>query len=364
MKRKGIILGTLAVLLLLACSLAFAGGGKGEAAGAKKAYTVAFANVWEGNTWGVQSKAEFYAEVDRQKAAGRVGQVYYSNPNFNADKQVSDLEDLFTKNIDILVIQPVNPPAVTPIIEKFTAKGTIVIPCVSPLATDKYAATLLQDDEEFGAIGAQFLADKLKGKGNIIVLDGMDGITVAVGRWAGAKKVFDKYPGIKILGKTFADWDYAKGKTASENFLAAFPQIDGVWASGGDMTRGAIEAFVEAGRPLVPMFGEDSNGFLKLWKKYKGQGKFDAIGSSTAHLLLCRRAEARAGHRRRQGRGRQGRAEGPDLPHPEDHRAGDGEDRPPRPARLVLGQHPHERRADQEAVPGRLIARSAPWSWS
>ena len=279
MKRKGIIAGTLAVLLLLACSLAFAAGGKGET-GAKKAYTVAFANVWEGNTWGVQSKAEFYAEVDRQKASGRVGQVYYSNPNFNADKQVSDLEDMFTKNIDILIIQAVNPPAVSPIIEKFAAKGTIVIPCVSPLATDKYAATLLQDDAEFGAIGAQFLADKLKGKGNIIVLDGMDGITVAIGRWAGAKKVFDKYPGIKILGKTFADWDYAKGKTASENFLAAFPQIDGVWASGGDMTRGAIEAFVEAGRPLVPMFGEDSNGFLKLWKKYKGQGKFDAIGSS------------------------------------------------------------------------------------
>lgn len=279
MKRKGTILVALAILLLLSCALVFAGG-KGEGKGAKKAYTVAFANVWEGNTWGVQSKAEFYAEVDRQKAAGRVGQVYYSNPNFNADKQVSDLEDMFTKNIDILIIQAVNPPAVTPIIEKFAAKGTVIVPCVSPLATDKYSACLLQDDEEFGAIGAQFLADKLKGQGNIIVLDGMDGITVAIGRWAGAKKVFDKYPGIKILGKTFADWDYAKGKAASENFLAAFPQIDGVWASGGDMARGAIEAFVEAGRPLVPMFGEDSNGFLKLWKKYKGQGKFDAIGSS------------------------------------------------------------------------------------
>lgn len=279
MKRKGTILVALVLMLLLSCALVFAGG-KGEGKGAKKAYTVAFANVWEGNTWGVQSKAEFYAEVDRQKAAGRVGQVYYSNPNFNADKQVSDLEDMFTKNIDILIIQAVNPPAVTPIIEKFAAKGTVIVPCVSPLATDKYSACLLQDDEEFGAIGAQFLADKLKGQGNIIVLDGMDGITVAIGRWAGAKKVFDKYPGIKILGKTFADWDYAKGKAATENFLAAFPQIDGVWASGGDMARGAIEAFVEAGRPLVPMFGEDSNGFLKLWKKYRGQGKFDAIGSS------------------------------------------------------------------------------------
>ena len=279
MKRKAILALGLVLVFLLAAGAAFSGG-KIEGPAGKKAYNVAFANVWEGNTWGVQSKAEFYAEVDRQKAAGRVKDVYYSNPNFNADKQVSDLEDLYTKPVDILIIQAVNPPAVTPIIEKFSAKGTIVIACVSPLATDKYAASLLQDDKEFGAIGGQFLAEKLGGKGNIIVLDGMDGITVAVGRWAGAKEIFDKYPGIKVLGKTFADWDYAKGKTASENFLAAFPQIDGVWASGGDMTRGAIEAFVEAKRPLVPMFGEDSNGFLKLWKKYKGTGKFDAIGSS------------------------------------------------------------------------------------
>jgi len=43
-RKKGIIFGMLAVLLLLACSLAFAGG-KGEAAPGKKAYTVAFANV-------------------------------------------------------------------------------------------------------------------------------------------------------------------------------------------------------------------------------------------------------------------------------------------------------------------------------
>ena len=46
------------------------------------------------------------------------------------------------------------------------------------------------------------------------------------------------------------------------------------------MARGAIEAFKEANRPLVPMFGEDSNGFLKLWKANVGVDKFDAIGSS------------------------------------------------------------------------------------
>ncbi len=279
MKQKKTFYVFLAVVLILTVSMCYAGTRK-KVVEKKEKFNVAFSNVWEGNTWGVQSKAEFYAEVDRQKEAGLVDKVYYANAEFNAEKQVSDLEDLLTKDIDILIIQPVNPPAVTSVIEKFYERGSIIIPCVSPLATDKYTASLMSDDREFGETGAKFLVEALGGKGNIIALDGMDGITVAINRWEGAESIFDRYPDIKILAKTFADWDYAKGKAATENFLAAFSDIDGVWASGGAMTQGAIEAFIEAGRPLIPMSGEDNNGFLKLWKKYQGKDEFSAVGCS------------------------------------------------------------------------------------
>ena len=219
-------------MVIALCVLAVVGGslfaaGTKEAAGPKK-YDVALSVVWEGNTYAVQSREEFYAEVERQKAAGTVGNVYYLNADNSAEKQVSDLEDLFTRNVDILIIQPVNPRAVSDIIKKFHDRGTIVIACVSPLATDAYTLSMVSDDRSFGRTGAQFLVDKLGGKGNIIALDGMDGITVAIERWAGAMEVFSKYPGIKVVSKVFADWDYAKGKAATENLLAAFPQIDGV----------------------------------------------------------------------------------------------------------------------------------------
>jgi ribose transport system substrate-binding protein len=46
------------------------------------------------------------------------------------------------------------------------------------------------------------------------------------------------------------------------------------------MTRGAIEAFQEAKRPMIPMMGEDANGFLKAWKSVANQPGFDAIGCS------------------------------------------------------------------------------------
>jgi ribose transport system substrate-binding protein len=276
MKHRKLVL--VLLMVMIGSTMVFAAGTK-ESAGPKK-YDVALSVVWEGNTYAVQSREEFFAEVERQKAAGTINNVYYMDADNSAEKQVSDLEDLFTRKVDILIIQPVNPPAVSDIIKKFHDRGTIVIPCVSPLATDAYTLSMISDDRAFGRTGAEFLVEKLGGKGNIIALDGMDGITVSIERWAGAMDVFSKYPDIKIIAKVFADWDYAKGKSATENLLAAFPVIDGVWSSGGDMTRGAIEAFVEAKRQLVPMMGEDANGFLKAWKDVAGQGKFDAVGCS------------------------------------------------------------------------------------
>jgi len=246
-------------------------------------YTVGFANVWVGNTWGVQSVAEFEAAALRHP---EIKKYYITDAQNNAAKQIADVEDLLAKGIDLLIIQAVSPQAIAPTIEKVSAKGIPVIACVSPVGTDKYAASVRALDEDFGRVGAEWLVKQLNGKGNIIILDGMAGITVAENRLNGAKAVFSKYPGIKIVGHEYADWDYAKGKMATENLLAANPVIDGIWSSGGDMTRGAIEAFVAARRKLVPMTGEDNNGFLKLWKKYQPQG-YKAIGASMPTYLFA-----------------------------------------------------------------------------
>ena len=45
------------------------------------------------------------------------------------------------------------------------------------------------------------------------------------------------------------------------------------------MTQGAMEAFIAANRPLVPMTGEDNNGFMKMWKQYQPEG-FKGIAAS------------------------------------------------------------------------------------
>ncbi len=272
----------LATMLLLGLATGFA-----QASEAKDGYVVGFSNVWVGNSWGVQCVNELESYL---KNSDRVKEYFITDANNDVNKQISDIEDLISKGVDLLLLQPISPDAVAPVIEDAYDKGIIIVTCASPLGTDKYHASVLAKDEDFGRVGMEWLAEQLGGKGKIVILNGMAGLTVSNNRRAGVQAVLDQNPGIEVLGEEYADWDYAKGKVASENLLAAFPEIDGIWSCGGDMTRGAIEAFVAAGRKLVPMTGEDNNGFLKLWKQYAPEG-FKSIATSMPTWLFAEGAE-------------------------------------------------------------------------
>lgn len=279
MKRTAVTI----LVLALAFALVVPSGLAVSNAETVKTYKVGFSNVWVGNSWGVQCVNELESFL---KNNAQVSEYFITNADNDVNKQISDIEDLISKGVDLLILQPISPDAVSAVIEEAFNEGITIVTCASPLATESYHASVIAKDYDFGSVGAQWLADQMAGKGNVIILDGMAGLTVAVNRRQGAMDVFAKYPDIKVIAEVNADWDYSKGKIATENLLAAYPQIDGVWSSGGDMTRGCIEAFQEAGRPLVPMMGEDNNGFLKLWANNMDKG-FQGIATSMPTWLFA-----------------------------------------------------------------------------
>lgn len=253
-------------------SLAFSG-----PAGAAGKYKIGYDIYWVGNSWSVQLAAEFKAEVARHP--DEIAGVDYVESDLKSDKQIANIEDLITKGVDAIITTPISPTALIPTLKKARAKGIKVILLASTIRSQDYDALVTVDDVDFGRVGAQWLAEKLGGKGKIIVLNGVPGISVSDDRWKGAKSVFDKYPGISVVATAPANWDYAQAKVAASNLLAANPHIDGIWSQGGSMTLGAIDAFEAAQRPLVPMTGEDNNGYLKRWASLRSKG-FSSIATS------------------------------------------------------------------------------------
>ena len=301
------------IALLLSCAMLFAmvagcGGGGGSAetpAGGEstppvseetgggetetKTYTVGFSNVWVGNTWGVQCVNELEAFLRNNE---QVSEYYIYNADNDVNKQISDIEDLIAKGVDMLILQPISAESVAAVVEEAYEAGIVVVDCTSPLSdvTDMYNVSVVARDYDFGYVGAKWLCEELGGEGNIVCLDGMAGLSSAVLRMEGAMDAFAEYPGINVIASEYADWDYATAKPVMENLLAAYDDIDGIWSSGGDMTRAAIEVWADSGRDWIPMMGEDCNGFLKLWSEYKEDG-LSCIATSLPTWLFAYGAE-------------------------------------------------------------------------
>ena len=166
----------------------------------------------------------------------------------DAGKQASDLEDMLaTRNIDALVVLPVDPDPMTSPIKRVKAAGkfvTVVDRKLSqPGIEDLYVAG---DNPGLGRTAGEYFKSRLAGGGNIVILRGMpipidkervDAFNAAI---AGSN--------IKVLGSQYANWNRDDGFKVMQDFLSRFPRIDAVWAQDDDTAIGAIEAIKQAKR--------------------------------------------------------------------------------------------------------------------
>lgn len=223
-----------------------------------------------GNSWSVQLYQEFKWNAENEYADD-IDVTYVQSDN-DSNKQIANLEDLIAQGVDVIITTPIDATALNATLQDAMDEGIKVILLAATIDGDSYDTMINVKETDFGAKGAQWLVDQLDGKGNIIMLNGISGYTSNEQRREGAEDIFAKYPEINILAEEDAGWDYATAKTVVADLLATYPNIDGVWSQGGAMTLGAIEAFQAANRELVPMTGEDNNGYLKAVIKNKMEG--------------------------------------------------------------------------------------------
>ncbi len=259
-------------------------------------YKIGFAFHGGGISWDIQCINAF-KHVAETSYSQLIDKLYITEAQFEVSKQIGDIEDLVAKGIDGLVISPVSPTALIPALDRLYDQGIPVVVVLAQYDGKKYTALRMTDGTEFGKAGAEWLVEQLKKKkgkaeGNLISLRGVPGAGADVARWdRGAKPVFDKYPGIKIVGEGAGKWAYDEGKRVASSLLAAHQNVDGIWSCGGQMSLAAAEVLVDMGMPLIPITGEDYNGFFKFWIKNKKNG-FSSISPTFPSWIATRGLDA------------------------------------------------------------------------
>jgi inositol transport system substrate-binding protein len=165
----------------------------------------------------------------------------------SALKQVEQVESFIAQNVDAIIMNPCEVEASSPAVTKALA-AKIPIINVNSETSIKPSAFVGSDDVESARIAMKFIADKLGGKGNVLMIHGYMGQAAQIKREQGAREVMKQYPGLKLLAHQTGEWDRAKGMSLMENWVQSYgSQINAVFAHNDEMGLGAVKALTDAG---------------------------------------------------------------------------------------------------------------------
>jgi inositol transport system substrate-binding protein len=165
----------------------------------------------------------------------------------SALKQVEQVESFIAQGVDAIILNPCEVEASSPAI-KLAMNAKIPIINVNSETSLSPTAFAGSDDEEAGRIAMTFIAEKLGGKGNVLMIHGFMGQAAQIKRSEGAREILKSNPGLKLLAEQNADWDREKGMSLTENWIQSYgAQINAIFAQNDEMGLGAVKALEAAG---------------------------------------------------------------------------------------------------------------------
>jgi inositol transport system substrate-binding protein len=173
-------------------------------------------------------------------------QLIVNDAQRSAEKQVQQVETFVAQKVDAIILNPCEVEASSPAVDKAVAAG-IPIVNVNSETQSRPTAFVGSRDEESARLAMEYLAGRLKGKGDVVMMHGYMGQAAQIKRDRGAREVLAKYPGLRLLAEQTAEWDRAQAVTLMENWLQTHgDKISAVFAQNDEMAMGALLAIERA----------------------------------------------------------------------------------------------------------------------
>ena len=185
-------------------------------------------------------------------------ELVWNSANNDVSTQASQVDSLINQGVAAIIVVPAQADSLAPQIATAKSKNIPLLAVNAALNSTDLAGNVQPDDVAAGAQEMQMMADKLGGKGNIVILQGPLGGSGEINRGKGIDQVLAKYPNIKVLAKDTANWKRDEAVNKTKNWISSFgPQINGVVSQNDDMGLGALQALKEANLANVPIVGID-----------------------------------------------------------------------------------------------------------
>ena len=227
---------------------------------AKEKIVIGFSQATMNHPWRVAMvegnknyAAEHYPDLD----------LIVTDGQNSATKQVSDVESLITRGINVLVISPLQAQALTPIVKQ-VMDAKIPVVTLDREVNTRVTCRIGAENKPIGEDAGKLIVEKLSGKGNVIEIQGTAGASATIDRHTGFRDSLKDAPDIKVVADQYCDYLREPAVKFVEDMLQRFGpgQIQAIYAHNDEMALGAAKAVADASRSkeiiIVGIDGENS----------------------------------------------------------------------------------------------------------
>ncbi len=185
--------------------------------------------------------------IQRECASWDNISVQAFNGESSAETQVKIMSDVINQKYDAIILQCSDGTALAPSVDEAEKAGIPVI----TLNLDAYtihSALVMAVDYDAGRMIADEMAKELNEQGNIVIIQGVAGLTRTDNLEKGFRDTIANYSNIKILDAQSASFEKETAITVMNSFLQNYDEINGVFCINDAMAEGAALAVQSAGR--------------------------------------------------------------------------------------------------------------------
>jgi inositol transport system substrate-binding protein len=241
--------------------------------------------------YGLKNEYTILLSKAQRSAAAKLGvDLDIFDGNYDVNTQLKNFKYMISHKYDAIIFSPVDVDAMAIAVDRAALAGIPVIGVNTRVNSDKLTSYIGSNDVSAGEMEMTYLAQKMGGKGNIVIIEGPIGSSAQVQRREGIHNVLKKYPQIKVLSEKTANWSRAEAFTLMENWLQLFDdKINGVCGQNDEMALGAIQALTRRNLK-VPVVGVDgiSDGLKAVKKNLLNATAFqDAWGQGSQSVEIA-----------------------------------------------------------------------------
>lgn len=237
-------------------------------------YVIGLSNSYFGNPWRKQMVQAFTNAAESAKAAGYIKDYEIQNGDNTTNAQIAQINSFIMEGVDAICICAASSTALNSTIQKALDSGITVISFDNVVDLDGVYkmdypwATFANDTIDY-------IADRLDGKGNIIISHAVSGGSVDSGIYGAMTEALKQYPDLKVVQEIYGEADPTKTQEELTKVMASLPDVDAVTTVGAGDAIGVVKAFEQTDRDLPIIIGDNSAEFINWWLSQDG---YDTLG--------------------------------------------------------------------------------------